>query len=213
MNTKTKIKKFIIKRPLLLKVLVPFINIKTTGTVFVRMLTQPEKVKVLLDYAKKIDCKIFVETGTCLGDTLYSCKDSFDELFSIELSHKLFIDCQNRFLAYSHIHVFEGDSGVLLPKIVEGKKKTILFWLDAHYSGGETARGEEDSPVVKELDFILKKVPHFCVLIDDARCFTGKNSYPTIGFLKKMIENHNRSNKNNILTLQVKNDIIRITQA
>ncbi len=210
MNNLIKIKNFIIKVPFLFNILVYFVRIRTTGTIFVKLLTQEEKVKLLLDYAKKFDCKIFVETGTYRGDTIYSCKDFFDELFSIELSHKLFVDCKNRFLNYNKVHVFEGNSSIIFPKIVKEKSQSILFWLDAHYSGGETARGEQDSPIIKELNFILKNVPKFCILIDDARCFNGKNGYPTIGFLKKMI-NNNQNSKNYILELQVKNDIIRIT--
>lgn len=207
-----KTKDLIKKMPFLFGILVYLKNAKTSGTFFAKILPQEEKVKLFLEYAKKFGCKIFIETGTYRGDTIYACKDYFDELFSIELSHDLFLICQERFLNYEKIHIFEGNSGVVLPDIVKSNNsKPILFWLDAHYSGGETAQGEKDTPIAQELDFILENVSSFCILIDDARCFDGRNGYPTIGLLKRMINKKNKDNKKTALKLQVKNDIIRIT--
>lgn len=206
-----KFKDFIIKVPFLYKISLYLIKVKTTGTFRVGILPQSEKVGLLLDYAKKLDCKIFVETGTYKGDTVNSCKDYFDELFSIELSHELFLYCKNKFSGFDKIHIFEGDSERVLPEIVQGINKPILFWLDAHYSGGETARGEQDSPIIKELNYILENVQSFCILIDDARCFNGKNGYPSMKYLKDII-NQSPAYKKTPLKLQVRNDIIRICQ-
>ena len=89
--------------------------------------------------------------------------------------------------------------------------KPTLFWLDAHYSGGETAQGPEDSPIMKELDFILNHRSDHCILIDDARCFNGKAGYPRIGELKKMLAKRNKKDGGSLF-LEVKNDIIRIAQ-
>jgi hypothetical protein len=64
-----------------------------------------------------------------------------------------------------------------------------LFWLDAHWSGGSTAKGTVDTPIVQELKCVVNhvKADKHIILIDDARCFTGKNDYPTLEFLKKYI--------------------------
>lgn len=63
-----------------------------------------------------------------------------------------------------------------------------LFWLDAHYSGKGTAKGDKESSISHELDIIktLKNKDHV-ILIDDAREFTGKNDYPTLDEVKKKL--------------------------
>jgi hypothetical protein len=55
--------------------------------------------------------------------------------------------------------------------------------------GGATARGEEDSPVRRELQALLSHpVRGHVVLIDDARLFSGRDGYPTIPDLVAWIE-------------------------
>lgn len=209
MNYRNKLQTFIKKYPLLLSFVMYFIKIKNTGTLSVRILSQKEKVQLFIDYSKKYNCDIFVETGTYKGETINDCKDYFKELYSIELSNELFTLCKERFSEYKNIHILEGNSGNVLPEILNDKKEAILFWLDAHYSDVGTAKGDKDTPIIKELDFIFNNVSNFCILIDDARCFNGINDYPRISFLKKMIIKYNKD-KDNKLKLEVKNDIIRI---
>ena len=117
---------------------------------------------------------------------------------------------RDRFLSIPKIHIVEGNSGELLPLVTKIDKPT-LFWLDAHYSGGETAQGPEDSPIMKELHFIFNHRKDHCILIDDARCFNGKAGYPRISYLKKMLAEKNKKD-GGALHLEVKNDIIRIVQ-
>ena len=186
-------------------------KIRITGTLYVGLLSHEDKAKLILHYAKKHNCRTFVETGTYKGDMINACNDFFDELFSIELSHELFLGSKGRFADIGKIHVFEGNSGNVLPEIATMIKGPALFWLDAHYSGGETARGQEDSPIIKELNFIMSRGNSPCILIDDARCFNGKSGYPRINTLKQMIRDMNKTNDAN-LELEVKNDIIRITK-
>lgn len=187
-------------------------KIRITGTLSVAMLPQDEKRKLILDYAKRYNCKVFVETGTYKGDTLEACRSSFNQLFSIELSPELFRGSKDRFIGIENVHVYEGNSGDLLPEIVKKINEPALFWLDAHYSGGETAQGSEDSPIVKELDFLLNySAFNNCILIDDARCFNGKSGYPRIHVLREMIEKKNKKDATS-LDLQVKDDIIRIAR-
>lgn len=204
------IKKILIKTPILRNVFEYLNKIRITGTLYVSLLSQKEKADLILYYAKKYNCKTFVETGTYKGDTVDACKEFFDTLYSIELSHDLYTQAKNRFLNINKINILEGNSGDVLPNIIKDNNQPILFWLDAHYSGGETARGIEDSPVVKEIMFILNNRNNDCILIDDARCFNGKAGYPTINTLKKIIRERNNTNTVK-LHLQVKNDIIRIS--
>lgn len=61
------------------------------------------------------------------------------------------------------------------------REERCLFWLDAHYSRGDTARGEEETPILKELELIgAHPVRGHLLLIDDARCFGVDEGYPSI---------------------------------
>lgn len=205
-----KFKEIAIKTPILRNISEYINKIRLTGTIRVGLLSQEEKAKLILEYAKRYNCKTFIETGTYKGDTINACKDFFDELFSIELGHDLFVTSKIRFSNIEKIHILEGNSGDILPQITK-KNSPTLFWLDAHYSGGETAQGPEDSPIIKELDFILENNFEGCILIDDARCFNGKAGYPKIKMLREILANKNKNGSND-LEINVRNDIIRITR-
>ena len=63
-----------------------------------------------------------------------------------------------------------------------------MFWLDAHYSSGVTARGVVDSPIAQELETIFSHpAKGHVILIDDAREFTGHGGYPTIEELYEFV--------------------------
>ena len=140
--------------------------------------------------AKENKIPIFIETGTYLGDTVSALRYSFQEIYSIELDEKLAQRAKNIFKKYKHIHILQGDSAKILPKILEDIKKPILFWLDAHYSGGITAKGEKENPILEELQIILDYwVDGSIILIDDASGFSKKNNWPDIEDIKSLIIN------------------------
>ena len=81
-----------------------------------------------------------------------------------------------------------------------------IFWLDGHYSDGITAKGDLNTPILKELEAILShNIKDHIILIDDARCFVGKDDYPTIEQLKNFVYK-----RNNNLKFEIEYDIIRI---
>lgn len=81
-----------------------------------------------------------------------------------------------------------------------------LFWLDGHYSGGETAQGEKDTPIYEELDRILDAPDRdHVIIIDDARCFGRDRDYPSIQELSDFV----RSRRPNV-DIAVQDDSIRI---
>ncbi len=198
-----QLKKILARIPFLYTFLAYLKTVILLRTVHVSPLTPQGKIDMIKGYAKAHHCRILVETGTCLGDTIAGLKDSFDKIFSIELNEKFAIDAQKRFITDGHISILVGDSGEKIPEILSQIDERAIFWLDAHYSGGETARGELDSPVMNEIGFLLKnKLPH-CILIDDARLFKGKDGYPKIKCLKM------EAAKNGY-TFEVRDDVIRL---
>lgn len=167
----------------------------------------PHIVKQLAisEYRERYACSVFVETGTFRGDMVEAQKMNFSELYSVELSKEYYDKAVERFVNDSHVNVVFGDSGSVLPFIVEKLSKKTLFWLDGHYSGGKTAKGETECPIFSELEAIFSQntLEHI-ILIDDARCFNGEGDYPTIAELQSFI-----SKKNNRYTSEIKDDIIR----
>jgi hypothetical protein len=167
---------------------------------------QVVKRRIVSSYASEFRPTTFIETGTYLGDMDYAVKGMFQAIFSIELSEDLWRRAANRFRANSHIQILQGDSGQLLPQVLSSISNNCLFWLDGHYSGGITAKGNSETPVVKELEAIfVHKAQGHVILIDDARCFNGTHDYPTLDRLQELVA-LNRPD----YAFSVLNDVIRI---
>ena len=81
-----------------------------------------------------------------------------------------------------------------------------LFWLDAHYSAGVTARGEVDTPLLAELGHILagRDLGHV-IVIDDARALGRDPAYPTIDELRDFILARRRN-----VQISVEGDSVRV---
>jgi len=164
------------------------------------------KQKIVKQYARKFSIDILVETGTYLGEMIDAVKDSFNEIYSIELDPSLYMKVKRRFVNIKNIHIIQGDSSKVLSELLALIDQPCLFWLDAHYSGGITAKANLNTPIMIELKSIFShKIKGHVILIDDARCFTGQEDYPTIRALKEFV----MKNRPDYL-FEVKNDIIRI---
>lgn len=167
------------------------------------------KRQTIICFLKERPYSTMIETGTYLGDTTYVTKDLVDQLYSIELDDYLSRQATKRFAKDHHVHIVQGSSSKVLPQILSEAKGPILFWLDAHYSGGATARGDKYTPIVQELDFIRGKASDgSLILIDDARLFDGTDDYPTMDIMKKIVADWFP-----VHHFEVKEDIIRIVPA
>lgn len=162
------------------------------------------KQQAIKNYKKKFNTEILIESGTYLGDMVYALRDNFRTVYSIELSDHYYKIALARFKKNKNIKLIKGDSGKKIKEIIEQINQPALFWLDGHYSSGKTAKEDSNTPIIKELTAILKhKIKSHVILIDDARHFTGKNDYPKINYLRKMLKKSNYE-------LKIKDDIIRI---
>ena len=145
------------------------------------------KVAVILDYARRFHTSTFIETGTYLGDTIEAVRGAFGRVWSVELDDALYEAAARRFAPHDHVTVVHGDSSEVLPRILASEPGSILFWLDGHWSGGVTARGDLDTPIVAELEAILARAGQDdVILIDDAREFAA-GDYPPVPALAAMI--------------------------
>ena len=176
-----------------------------------RPLPPPHIVKqqTIRSIAKQYGLQILVETGTHHGDMVEAMKPFFRQIYSIELSDELYAKAKKRFLRDNPVTIIHGDSGIELGKLVPTLDQPALFWLDGHYSGEKTARGERDTPVYAELLHIFNAHDaRHVIVIDDARCFGQDPAYPSIEALRDFI-----TLKNPDTNIEVAGDSIRITPA
>ena len=115
--------------------------------------------------------KIFVETGTYLGETIFRMEPIFKELHTIEIKKQLY-DSVRRNYKGNKITFHLGDSSYKLKEIVKKLNENAIFFLDGHWSAGITGRGEKDCPLYEELSAIVNHFPHKAIIIiDDIRLF------------------------------------------
>jgi hypothetical protein len=116
---------------------------------------------------------VFIETGTYSGLTTQVAAELFHHVYTVELSDTMYTNLVVKFRNNPRIHVFHDDSPHFIRSIVPAlKREAVIFWLDAHYCGVGTARGESDTPVMYELHAIKETVMRDAlILIDDIRCF------------------------------------------
>ena len=113
----------------------------------------------------------FIETGTYLGEGVkHALAAGFLTIRSVELSEKLFADNVRRFAQQPAVKIFQGSSEEQLWNMIEDVRQPMTLWLDAHYSAGITAKGSENSPILKELRIIGRHpIKTHTILIDDRR--------------------------------------------
>lgn len=164
------------------------------------------KQQVIINYSKRFQLSALVETGTFMGFMIEIMRYRFAKIVSIELDNELFEKAKIKFANDKHIKIIQGDSAKMLPVALSMLSEPALFWLDGHYSGGVTAKGELNTPIMSELKSILDhSVPGHVILIDDARCFVNNSDYPSIEQLRDLVKRYQPN-----LSFIVEKDIIRI---
>lgn len=140
----------------------------------------------------------FVETGTYWGSTTEWAAKYFSHVTTIELSEQLFKQTSERLAYLKNVTFILGDSRKELSKIIERTHGSIIFWLDAHWSGGNTAGEEKQCPLLDELKTIYLSQYEHIVMIDDARTYTlpprkpnDYKQFPTIGDIMAAVQPYN----------------------
>lgn len=114
--------------------------------------------------------QVFVETGTYYGGTVLEMKKHFRECHSIELSPRLYLRALLRH-GLKGIKFYLGDSSKVLRRLAPLIDRPAVFFLDAHWSQGDTARGNKDVPLLDELAILAKRPHNDLIIIDDYRLF------------------------------------------
>lgn len=132
-----------------------------------------------VNYLKNFfDLSIFVEGGTYIGLTAYEQSKNFKKVYTIEKSKKMIEISKKRLDGINNIIQLNGDTRDHLKKILSNNDN-ILFWLDSHWSGGETYGKNDECPLLDELRIIFNSsLKNFVILIDDARLFLSPPPLP-----------------------------------
>jgi len=156
----------------------------------------PQFVKQAIFRKYSIDGATWVETGTFMGRTTRFLASLAPLVYTIEPAPKLFKRAKRRF-NNTHVHVLNGTSEDVIPTLLPKLSGDICFWLDGHYSAGQTHKGPTDCPIEQELAAIaanLGNFDHVSILIDDIRLFlpseTTYSDYPSVDFLVDWARQH-----------------------
>ncbi|KAA1260985.1 hypothetical protein LF1_35270 [Rubripirellula obstinata] len=118
-----------------------------------------------------------VEGGTYQGGTAKWAAGCFDQVFTIENSPEMYRIAEQNLSGISNITMLQGDSRQHLPTIVS-KNDNMIYWLDAHWSGGVTYGQDDECPLLEELEIVFASERNHVVLIDDARLFLAPPPSP-----------------------------------
>jgi hypothetical protein len=111
----------------------------------------------------------YIETGTYLGDGVTNVLNYYTNIHSIELSEKWYNYNTEKFKNNKNVKIHFGDSKKVLPELLNSVNEPITIYLDAHYSGEYTSYGEEETPLLFELEILKNRQFDDIIIIDDCR--------------------------------------------
>jgi hypothetical protein len=136
----------------------------------------------------------FVETGTYCGETIFEMEPYFTKLYTVELSPTHYNSTRAKYSG-SKINFILGDSVNIFEKLLPTINENVIFFLDGHWSSGDTAKGDKDCPLIEEVTHINNLFhQNAIIIIDDCRLF-GKNKKDGVN------EDWSGINSNAILTI------------
>ncbi len=157
----------------------------------------PKPVKDSVLRRHNLPNSTWIETGTFHGETSEMLSKIALRVFTIEPEPKLFARAKEKFSANPSITVINQISEIALPNLLPQIDGNVCFWLDGHYSAGETFAGPNDTPLVHELGEIEKHLARFSkvlIAIDDIRLCGKRHAYGEYPSLDHLV-NWARDNK------------------
>jgi hypothetical protein len=140
---------------------------------------------------QNIKTRHYIETGAYIGDGIKLVLNNYENIHSIELAEKWYEYNVEQFKNNKNVKMYLGDSKKILPELLNNINEPMTIFLDAHYSGGTTAFGDEETPLLFELEILKNRKYDDIIIVDDCRllgksgvCGAGPNDpmWPTMTF-------------------------------
>jgi hypothetical protein len=166
-----------------------------------------EKLRLLQSFSS-IE-HVWLETGTYMGFTTRGLSEVSKFVHTLEPSPLWFERSSLSLADLTNVTIYnltseEGFDSILHSLSDEQK---VNFWLDGHFSEGDTYRGGNPSPIQSELAAIssAKNLSRFSIFVDDFRRFGIEPGYPEKNYLVHYC-------KQNKFTWTVERDIFIMTR-
>lgn len=151
----------------------------------------PQFVKEQVFKKYNLQNSIWIETGTFRGTSTIFLSKIADKVFTLEPVLEFYEDVTTRLKNLKNVTFINKSSEEGFEEVIKTipNNTNVCFWLDGHYSEGNTFLGEKHSPVEYELKIIknhLNRLKNVRILVDDFRLFQNynvKNIYPNKFFL------------------------------
>lgn len=113
----------------------------------------------------------FIETGTANGDTTFALEPYFNKVYTIEYSMMYFNRTRSQYRG-NKINFLLGDSSIVFEYLLPTIQEKAIFFLDGHWSSGDTGRSKKDCPLYEEITHINNLFKNEAIIIvDDCRLF------------------------------------------
>ena len=136
----------------------------------------------------------WIETGTYLGETSFYLSNFFNHVTTIEPNFELHERAKEKYKYIKNIDFVLGASETKFDHVMLSHSGKLNIFLDGHYSGGITSKTEYVTPLVVEVDSIIKNLEKFDeirLFIDDIRCMNPEieefSEYPSLGTILQKI--------------------------
>jgi hypothetical protein len=150
-------------------------------------------LNLLQDDYTQFNC--FIETGTLNGDTTFALEPYFNKLYTIEFSEKYYNSTKNRYSG-NKINFILGDSSIVFESLLPNITEKCIFFLDGHWSSGDTGKSNKDCPLEEEITHINNLFTNSAIIIiDDFRLFGLDKSSGKLG------EDWSKINKEKLLNI------------
>jgi hypothetical protein len=156
----------------------------------------PRSIKMAVLIRNQTQGGVWLETGTYVGETTKFLSENSPHVISIEPSYHFFQIAKSNLKRIENIHLVNDTSENVFESMLFKMGKLGNFWLDGHYSGGETHQGLDNTPIKTELEIIRAnshRFSSFTVFIDDMRCFKKNtveeySNYPSLDWVSSWAE-------------------------
>jgi hypothetical protein len=133
-----------------------------------RRTPEPIHPKCVMILAHQLETRIgvFVETGTHFGGMAEAVAPFFGAVHTVENDPWRVWHARVRLKRFPNVHCHEGDSAVVLPKLLKDIVRPAIIWIDAH---ADVPDAEGTQPLRTEMAALAGCDVRHHIFIDDAR--------------------------------------------